>query len=898
MATTAALAHTSTSLAPHESVQWYKYVAPDAAAAPDVLAEVARKLQVPLITAPHESPSPAAWIVQRTSAPLYALQGTPPYLWVFLWHDTRPNHELESYLTSLVLHSSGQYVVSRVHEADPSSSTTEAHRHFLQAVCHATADRLCDASQLRVAGGLLHLGAQDDWRIASSTAYTTFRAYTADDTLHVMSRTERMPWTRIDARIIAGDALPRNVVLGETRVRLLPTLRRGRLLSTCIDTSESSCQLREALDDVHPVRENHFATLWLDEHDDERPLGTVLWPLDLCLLEHDASALDAPVPWTMRSAQELLASEAWPDERTKLVSPMPPRAVSLVSSSPYVDPHGLDDDDDMFRTIGQLTEDDLSFFQTPRPTETQSPTPATTTPTTTPVAHKYDVHGKFFIPGGRRREEGRPSMSPRYSIGTPPSVGTWAASPTHSTDSDSSADEPDAAQRTLALVRLHTSAVAPPCFSVNAVPVSDTHTQRVHLAWVALYARTAQHAVPQIQLLAPLLSTIHSAEACSTPSLLVGCQQALVQVSIDAVSSWTQLGLVPVAGQRTIWAHVVLVECHIPNEAVHSWLQALSDEFGAHALGTLVPGHVWRMRHGSSLHALRDELKERAVVYLVYGDDQAACERLFRSWPMPRADISLVPVPESEVWIRPPSRALVWASYEDALHRVCHIAPRTYEACKHLREHTSLRLAWPPLTSYDPLHQGAVLHVAYDIVGRIVRVVCTDDRAQRLVCRAWDAGDACAYIPLLWQVVRTILADTSAAWHIVIGRLGTMSQADMDMWASCIDTREPFLLSVGILCLERDAWPTAHADAPSVVYLSGMPLGLPSGAWPMRAPRSAYVSSGTYAVHLVHLYHLADLDAYIHDVVIHYYALQCMTQLRWTSSAPVLPWHFAILACT
>ncbi|WFD17054.1 hypothetical protein MARU1_003101 [Malassezia arunalokei] len=896
MATTAALAHTSAPLPPHVGVQWYRYVAPDA---PDVLADAARKLQGALITAAPASPSPATWIAEQMPAPLYALQGTPSCLWVFLWHNTHPAQAMKSYLSSLVLRSSGEYVVSRVDESDPASSTREAHLHFLQAVCHAVADGLCGASQLRVAGGLLHLGERDEGSTASSTEYTTFRAYTAHDTLHVMSRTELMPWTRVDARVVAGDALPRNVVLGETRVRLLPTLRRGRLLSTCIDTSASCRQLREALDDVLPVRENHFATLWLDEHDDERSLGAVLWPLDLCLLEHDASALDAPVPWTMRSAQALLASAAWPDERTKLVSPMPPRTVSLVSSSPHVDRSGLDDDDDdMFRTIGQLTEDDLRFFQTPpRPADPPSPAPATTAPATTPVAPKYDVHGKFFIPGGPRREEGRPSMSPRYSFGTPPSVGTWTASPTPSTDSDSAADEPDAAQRTLALARLHTSAAASPHVSMPAPPVSDTHTQRVRLAWVALYARTAQHAVPPTKLLAPLLSTTHPAEACSPPSLLVGCQQALIQVSINAVSSWTQLGLVPVGGPRTIGAHVVLVECDIPDDAVRSWIQTLSDEFGAHALGTLVPGHVWHMQRGSGLQAVRDVIQDRAVVYLVYGHDEAACERLFRSWPMPRADVSLVPVPESEVWLRPPSRALMWASYEDALHRVCHIAPRTYEACTYLCERASLRLAWPPLASYDPLHQGAVLHVAYDIVGRLVRVVCTDDRAQRLVCRTWDAGAACAYIPLLWQVVRAIVADTSAAWHVVIGRLGTMSQADMDMWASCLDTREPFLLSVGIVCLERDAWPTAHADA-SVVYASDMPLGLPSGAWPIRVPRSAYVSPGTYAVHLVQLYHLADLDAYIHDVVLHYFALQCMTQLRWTPPAPALPWPFAILACT
>ena len=894
MAHSAALAHTSAPLPPHASVQWRQYVAPDA---PDALADAARQLQRALITAAPASPSPATWIAAPTSVPLYALQGTPSCLWVFLWQDTHPTPVMERYLSSLVLRSSGAYVVSRVDEADPASSTREAHLHFLHAVCHAVADGLCGASQLRVAGGLLHLDGRDDAGAASSTDYTTFRAYTSHTTLHVMSRTERRPWTRLDARVVAGDALPRNVVLGETRVRLLPTLRRGRLLSTCIDTSESCRQLREALDDVLPTRDPHFATLWLDEHDDERPLGTVLWPVDLCLVEHDVSALDAPVPWTMRSAQALLASAAWPDERTKLVSPMPPRIVSLVSSSPHVDPPGFDDDD-MFRTIGQLTEDDLRFFQTPpRPADPPFPAPASTTPATTPVAPKYDVHGKFFIPSGPRREEGRPSMSPRYSFGTPPSAGAWTASPTPSTDSDSAADEPDAAQRTLALARLHTSAAAPPRFSPPALPVSDAHAQRVRLAWVALYARTAQHAVPPTKLLAPLVSTTYPAEACSPPSLLVGCQHALIQISIDAVSSWTQLGLVPVGGPRTIGAHVVLVECDLPDDAVRSWVQTLSDELGAHALGTLVPGHVWRTQRDSDLQAVRDVIQDRAVVYLVYGHDQAACERLFRSWPMPRADVSLVPVPESEVWMRPPSRALMWASYEDALHRVCHIAPRTYEACTYLRERASLRLAWPPLLSYDPLHQGAVLHVAYDIVGRIVRVVCTDDRAQRLVCRAWDAGDACACIPLLWQVVRAIVANTSAAWHVVIGRLGTMSQADMDMWASCLDTREPFLLSVGLVCLERDAWPTAHADA-SVVYLSDMPLGLASGAWPIRVPRSAYVSAGAYAVHLVQLRHLADLDAYIHDVVLHYYALQCMTQLRWTTPAPALPWPFAILACT
>ena len=190
MAHSAALAHTSAPLPPHASVQWRQYVAPDA---PDALADAARQLQRALITAAPASLSPATWIATHTSVPLYALQGTPPCLWVFLWQDTHPTPAMERYLSSLVLRSSGAYVVSRVDEADPASSTREAHLHFLHAVCHAVADGLCSASQLRVAGGLLHLDGRDDAGAASSTDYTTFRAYTSHTTLHVMSRTERRP---------------------------------------------------------------------------------------------------------------------------------------------------------------------------------------------------------------------------------------------------------------------------------------------------------------------------------------------------------------------------------------------------------------------------------------------------------------------------------------------------------------------------------------------------------------------------------------------------------------------------------------------------------------------------------------------------------------------------------
>ena len=227
------------------------------------------------------------------------------------------------------------------------------------------------------------------------------------------------------------------------------------------------------------------------------------------------------------------------------------------------------------------------------------------------------------------------------------------------------------------------------------------------------------------------------------------------------------------------------------------------------------------------------------------------------------------------------------------------LAPRTFEVCHYLREKISFALAWPLQSSHDPLHQGAVLHVAYDRLAPVVRVVCTDDRAQRLVCRVWDASDARTDILHAWEVICGVLADTFATWHVVIGRFSDMPAEEIQTWKFVISRKESFILSVGLLCLEPNAWPLIHTQPhaqPQVVYMADMPMALHTGQ-PLPVLRSAYMTHGVYAVHLLQFHDTYEMDAYFHDIVLHLYALECMTKARWPGLDIRLPWHFAILAC-
>ena len=86
-----------------------------------------------------------------------------------------------------------------------------------------------------------------------------------------------------------------------------------------------------------------------------------------------------------------------------------------------------------------------------------------------------------------------------------------------------------------------------------------------------------------------------------------------------------------------------------------------------------------------------------------------------------------------------------------------------------------------------------------------------------------------------------------------------------------------------------------HAQ-PQVVYMADMPMALHTGQ-PLPVLRSAYMTHGVYAVHLLQFHDTYEMDAYFHDIVLHLYALECMTKARWPGLDIRLPWHFAILAC-
>lgn len=974
--------YATVSLASQAKVRWRRYVAPRGVAL-DEIAEVAQTLQAALVASPKTRDPAVLWLT-HLRLPFYAVEGTdmPEALWMFVWSDTTLSVELENYLQALLLHSSGEYIVqqqhhpgSAAHAADP---LPQSHTFFLRAICNAIADRLHDGFNMRVAGGLLRLNPFScEFQAPSLACYTTFRAYTSQHTLYVMSNTEYTQWRPFDLRITPADAVPRDVVLGETQVRMLPSLQRATLLSTCVETqtephmSNVLSVLNDSFLHLSDQDSSHVAvlrisirepppTLPVDASDmrtgvnPRTTLCTVLWPLALCLRDESSHTETTQTPWPLYSAAQLLDSETWhtnsdaaePDVLSEGGPGLEQSPLCTIASERIAEPSHMqtpnknsplslmqDNMEGVFSSIGQLTQDELSFFEMPttlsafiEPPNAHAqpvcdpmgssniPTPTSPTPMTCPDAltHKYDEHGKFFTPGGRWRSSDdvtRIGLSPRFSFTSPQSasgnMAAWTSiSPMFQSDESNDDDETDFAgtpsivQRSLCLTRLRSSTAYPeqkPTYS----RVSETRAMRMRLAWTALYAANAQHSLNLPRHAEPVLTAQVQSEPLPIPSIFAGCQQSFVQIHITALPFWTQLGLQPVAGKRTIHTHLVLVDSIVPLDSARAWLQALADQYSAQSLGTLTLGRVWQYKEGTWTHGSSPSLaKGHTVVILVYGD-RRACERLYSAWPEPRADVTLLPVPQNDLLAYPIRQSLVWAAYEDPLHRVFQLAPRTFEVCHYLREKISFALAWPLQSSHDPLHQGAVLHVAYDRLAPVVRVVCTDDRAQRLVCRVWDASDVRTDILHAWEVICGVLADTFATWHVVIGRFSDMPAEEMQTWKFVISRKESFILSVGLLCLEPNAWPLIHTQPhaqPQVVYMADMPMALHTGQ-PLPVLRSAYMTHGVYAVHLLQSHDTYEMDAYFHDIVLHLYALECMTKARWPGLDIRLPWHFAILAC-
>lgn len=275
------------------------------------------------------------------------------------------------------MHEAGEYVVQSA-----TQTPTLAHTRFLEAVQAAVADAYVDSTDdaVRCSSGVF---------LPHDATLVRFRAHTTQTNLVVSMGTEAMPWQPLAMEYEAGD-MP--VTRPEEKpIVLLPSLAPATFLGAVPYTSTpSAMRLSDALkgslsqthaDDTALCRVRVLihappSALPTDALDMGLEMGqdaisvTLSWPAALCLQRVPSTqASDALVPLREQSVMALLnAARAPAAPRT------PPHAPLL----PDVHVHGPgaplaanELDDDVFQGIGQLTEDDLRFFDGPG----EAPTP-------------------------------------------------------------------------------------------------------------------------------------------------------------------------------------------------------------------------------------------------------------------------------------------------------------------------------------------------------------------------------------------------------------------------------------------------------------------------------------------------------------------------------------------
>ncbi|KOS13402.1 hypothetical protein Malapachy_0176 [Malassezia pachydermatis] len=1021
------------------TVKWYCFQA-DNDEQTDTLAYAVQHWQTYKETDPEQTvPSLAQLWKRMETMPLYAIEQpeeTPRSLWLFVWAHSSWDPSRETSLESLPLHKSSSYVLSDVGQAWHQLEMPpvwRAHAFFLHALENGMADQWAAAGLCRISGGVLrwedslsHTGLALLHCNVDKKAYKhTFRAHTTQEAVVMTTSTQHVPWRPVETPSIPGEPLLAQP--GDMHVLLLPSLYRATLLHTIPMLSDKALQpLRASLGaSWQPKDDDQLAVLQisvvapppkmpieadglavpLDTHAASNSTAcTIVWPLSLCVCGQLETPAGSPDSWPLltHTVEALLTSDAWTARTSHPPSPevanyVPvqgigaPPPIELVDTTPS--------EEDVFQGIGQLTEDDLSFFSAseradrtkdgPMPT-TFEPVPApmdpaprssadlVTTPLTAPhsdasepqglelqppkpvhkedaslspttlashvvappsqictlptsprmlkrtwdaeispvsnspvqekrrLSQKYDMHGKFFAESTIKRAPEdemyrRVAPSPRPYLATPTSAAL--STPSHASaveDSlqgeheDNSEGEDDnsstemvhisALTRAVLLRRLHVS-TAPRRPQEQGVTRQDARTERVHLDWTC---RLPGH-------------------RWERPRILAGCGHALVDMASEAMSYARPLGLQPTAGTRSVLAHMVLVDLELDDEAVYTWQYALADKYSACHLGTLDVGQVWHYHANSWLDGMPSAAvflqapRVHHVIYLVYSD-ASACERLYRTWPLPGPQVTLVAVPLAHIVHMSHVTALAYAAYEDTWHRVCQIAPHTYETCVHLKEKATFQLAWPLKQAHSPLHQGTVLHVAYDRSTTATRVVLTDERAQRVVCRTWDSGDVHADMVQIWHLICACMTETTAA---------CMPLEEAQAWLALAPKMKESaaLRPVVLTCLEPDVgfdmqWTFSTPASSCAIHL---PIAMTTRAThPVLTQRSACIcstipykedSQTAYLLHMVQvLGEDVDMATCLDDVITHMTALQEITALRWPPPTPPWPWHIALLA--
>ncbi|WFD43141.1 hypothetical protein MPSI1_001794 [Malassezia psittaci] len=463
----------------------------------------------------------------------------------------------------------------------------------------------------------------------------------------------------------SGD--PATIQAGESQILLLPSLVEATFLGTDPYTSTAaSIDLAEAL---HPTlsRINLETTLYcrvcvtvesppLVASTDALNMGlnlgnssvpiTLCWPLELCLQRicpDDQNNLH-PTPLRQRSVRSLVEAHQKEFSLASVKELGIRKNNVLLPRLPVQNHRKGAMDDDIYSGIGQLTEDDLRFFDEPGPYSTQydelgkktnavpdfgpdqssdavldriSPmiTPLNFSSLSLPItdatdslstsllmspgcssriSDKYDPQGKFYTPApssSRKRAhsfelvEGRKSS--RINQHPTTSQVSEVSSPDISGSSSTSSSSPDDNENMLVVLALQISRLHVSEWMVTH-EASDEFLQ-VDCSAFSLALATSGYVKARRPILVPpkwdALSTKHTSVQLNPPRVLVGNQRAIIETDLDALQVWPIMGLEPIDGPKNIRVAVVLVG-EFDTRAVTQWLDAVEQSFASLRLGT------------------------------------------------------------------------------------------------------------------------------------------------------------------------------------------------------------------------------------------------------------------------------------------------------------------------
>ncbi|WFC99052.1 hypothetical protein MYAM1_001788 [Malassezia yamatoensis] len=480
---------------------------------------------------------------------------------------------------------------------------------------------------------------------------------------------ELMPWTPLDLDYRHDS--PANILASESRILLLPSLVEATFIGTDPYTSTAaSFDLSEALQPIlSQINHNHKPTLYcrvcvtvespplaastdalnmgLDLGNSSVPI-TLCWPLELCLQRIEPDDLNNlhPTPLRQRSVRSLIETYQKESSLASVQSLERPENNVLIPKLPIQNNKKGAMDDDIYSGIGQLTEDDLRFFDEPGPFSTDyqdlgkrhneipdfgpsqsfnaaferiSPLimplnlPSLTLPIadatdslSTPllvspgcpsrISDKYDPQGKFYTPApssSRKRAhslelvEGRKlsRISQHPTASQTSEVSSSNVSRSSSTSSSSSDDNENIlVVLALQISRLHVSEWMPTHKAFNEVCQVDYSAFSLALA-TSGYVK-AQKPIPVLPRW-HALSTKHIGFQLNPPQVLVGNQRAIIETDLDALQVWPILGLEPIGGPKHVKVAVVLVG-EFDTHAVTQWLEAVEQCFANLRMGTIV----------------------------------------------------------------------------------------------------------------------------------------------------------------------------------------------------------------------------------------------------------------------------------------------------------------------